>query len=117
LASITTITSVATFLGISIALYLGKGIRIYDDWAAYLPQIYFLYNSYLIFLDLRGIMDEHLYDDLVIEIRIESKSRWCSDDTEKCFIRKSGMKYHVDLHYRTANGNINVKRRHDRYFS
>jgi divalent metal cation (Fe/Co/Zn/Cd) transporter len=33
-------------------------------------------------------------------------------DTEKCYIRKTGMKYHVDLHAR-VNGEITVKEGHD----
>jgi divalent metal cation (Fe/Co/Zn/Cd) transporter len=32
-------------------------------------------------------------------------------DTEKCFIRKSGMKYHVDLHA-TVNADLTVKEGH-----
>jgi divalent metal cation (Fe/Co/Zn/Cd) transporter len=32
--------------------------------------------------------------------------------TEKCFIRKAGMKYHVDLHA-VVNANITVKEGHD----
>ena len=33
-------------------------------------------------------------------------------NTEKCFIRKSGMKYHVDLHA-TVKATISVKEGHD----
>jgi divalent metal cation (Fe/Co/Zn/Cd) transporter len=33
-------------------------------------------------------------------------------ETEKCFIRKAGMKYHVDLHA-VVNANITVKAGHD----
>jgi divalent metal cation (Fe/Co/Zn/Cd) transporter len=57
-------------------------------------------------------MDEHLYDDLIELIRKESKKVDGVIDTEKCFIRKSGMKYHVDLHA-IVNGNINVREGHD----
>ncbi|MGB3198327.1 MAG: cation transporter dimerization domain-containing protein, partial [Saprospiraceae bacterium] len=58
------------------------------------------------------IMDEHLYDDLIDEIRTVSKTVHGVIDTEKCFIRKSGMKYHVDLHA-IVDGNINVREGHD----
>ena len=67
------ITSVAAFIGISIALILGKGYESADDWAALFASFFILYNSYLIFRPALGeIMDEHLYDDLVAEIRVES---------------------------------------------
>ncbi|MGL4596984.1 MAG: cation diffusion facilitator family transporter, partial [Bacteroidia bacterium] len=64
------ITSIAAFLGISIALILGKGYEAADDWAALLASFFILYNSYLIFRPaLSEIMDEHVYDDLIDEIR------------------------------------------------
>ena len=64
------ITSVAAFVGISIALFLGKGYEAADDWAALFASGFILYNSYLIFRPALGeIMDEHLYDDLEAEIR------------------------------------------------
>jgi cation diffusion facilitator family transporter len=107
------ITSVAAFTGISIALFLGKGYEAADDWAALFASFFILYNSYLIFRPALGeIMDEHLYDDLVEEIRTVSHQVDGIIDTEKCFIRKAGMKYHVDLHAR-VNGTLTVKEGHD----
>lgn len=107
------ITSVAAFIGISVALYLGKGFESADDWAALFASGFILYNSYLIFRPALGeIMDEHLYDDLIELIRTESSKVAGVIDTEKCFIRKSGMKYHVDLHA-IVDGTINVKEGHD----
>lgn len=107
------ITSVAAFIGISIALILGKGYESADDWAALFASGFILYNSYLIFRPALGeIMDEHLYDDLIEEIRKVSHNVDGIVDTEKCFIRKTGMKYHVDLHA-TVDANITVKQGHD----
>ena len=107
------ITSVAAFIGISIALFLGKGYESADDWAALFASGFILYNSYLIFRPALGeIMDEHLYDDLVEEIRIVSHKVKGVIDTEKCFIRKAGMKYHVDLHA-IVDATISVKEGHD----
>jgi cation diffusion facilitator family transporter len=107
------ITSIAAFIGISIALFLGKGYEAADDWAALFASGFILYNSYLIFRPALGeIMDEHLYDDLIIEIREVSSTVRGVIDTEKCFIRKAGMKYHVDLHA-TVDANISVKEGHD----
>lgn len=107
------ITSVAAFIGISIALFLGKGYESADDWAALFASAFILYNSYLIFRPALGeIMDEHLYDDLVDEIRIVSQQVDGIIDTEKCFIRKAGMRFHVDLHA-VVDANMTVKEGHD----
>lgn len=106
------ITSVAAFLGISTALILGKGYEAADDWAALFASGFILYNSYLIFRPALGeIMDEHLYDDLIAQIRVVSLQVDGIVDTEKCFIRKAGMQYHVDLHAR-VDSNITVKEGH-----
>jgi cation diffusion facilitator family transporter len=107
------ITSITAFIGISIALYFGPGYESADDWAALFAAGFILYNCYHIFRPALGeIMDEHLYDDLIDEIRTVSKTVHGVIDTEKCFIRKSGMKYHVDLHA-IVDGNINVREGHD----
>ena len=106
------ITSVAAFIGISIALFLGKGYESADDWAALFASVFILYNSYLIFRPALGeIMDEHLYEDLVLEIRKVSLEVGGILDTEKCLIRKAGMKYHVDLHA-IVNAFITVQEGH-----
>ena len=107
------ITSVAAFIGISIALFLGKGYEAADDWAALFASVFILYNSYLIFRPALGeIMDEHLYDDLVVEIRKISLQVDGILDTEKCLIRKAGMIYHVDLHA-IVDARITVKEGHE----
>lgn len=107
------ITSIAAFIGISIALVLGKGYEAADDWAALFASFLILYNSYLIFRPALGeIMDEHRYDDLVENIRLESLKVDGIIGTEKCFIRKAGMKYHVDLHA-IVDAKISVKEGHD----
>lgn len=107
------ITSVAAFVGISIALFLGKGYESADDWAALFASTFILYNSYLIFRPALGeIMDEHLYDDVVLSIRKVADTVEGIVTTEKCFIRKSGMKYHVDLHA-VVDATISVKAGHD----
>jgi divalent metal cation (Fe/Co/Zn/Cd) transporter len=106
------LTSIAAFAGITIALIMGKGYESADDWAALFASGFILYNSYLIFRPALGeIMDEHLNEDLVNTIREFSIQVDGIVDTEKCFIRKAGMKYHVDLHA-IVNGNITVKEGH-----
>lgn len=107
------ITSVAAFIGISMALLLGKGYESADDWAALFASGFIFYNSYLIFRPALGeIMDEHFYDDLVEDIRRISLTVDGIIATEKCFIRKVGMIYHVDLHAK-VNGSISVTDGHN----
>lgn len=107
------ITSFMAFIGIGIALLFGEGYETADDWAALLASGFIIYNSYLIFRPALGeVMDEHQYDDLLEEIRKESVKVSGVVGTEKCFIRKAGMKYHVDLHA-IVDGQISVKEGHD----
>jgi cation diffusion facilitator family transporter len=106
------VTSVAAFIGISIAIYMGKGYESADDWAALFASGFILYNSYLIFRPALGeIMDEHVYDDLIEDIRKVSITVNGVHGTEKCFIRKAGMKYHVDLHA-IVDGSLSVREGH-----
>ncbi|MBZ0247546.1 MAG: cation diffusion facilitator family transporter [Cyclobacteriaceae bacterium] len=107
------ITSIMAFIGISIAILFGKGYETADDWAALFASAFILYNSYLILRPALGeVMDEQLYDDLILEIRSKSLQVPGVLGTEKCFIRKAGMKFHVDLHA-IVNGEISVKVGHD----
>tara|TARA_R110002073_G_scaffold40547_1_gene114895 strand:- start:99400 stop:99606 length:207 start_codon:yes stop_codon:yes gene_type:complete len=57
-------------------------------------------------------MDEQPYDELILEIRKKSTEVQGVLGTEKCFIRKSGMKFHLDLHV-IVNSEISVKSGHD----
>ena len=107
------ITSIAAFIGISIAITFGTGYESADDWAALFASGFILYNSYKIFRPALGeILDEHLYDDLVLDIRKVAMTVKGVEATEKCFIRKAGMIYHVDLHA-VVDGTITVKDGHD----
>ncbi|TDN79513.1 cation diffusion facilitator family transporter [Salegentibacter sp. 24] len=106
------ITSVTAFIGISIALYFGKGYETADDWAALFASAFILYNAYLIFRPALGeIMDEHLYDDLIEDIRKVSNTVNGIKGTEKCFVRKAGMKYLIELHA-IVDGKITVEEGH-----
>ena len=107
------ITSVAAFIGISIALFGGEGFEVADDYAALLAVGFILYNCYGIFRPaLSEVMDENNHDTLVEEIRQVALTVPGVSDTEKCFIRKAGMKYHVDLHAH-VDGKLTVREGHD----
>ncbi|WP_282018668.1 cation diffusion facilitator family transporter [Salegentibacter mishustinae] len=107
------ITSLMAFIGISIALFMGKGYETADDWAALFASGFIIYNAYLILRPALGeVMDEHMYDDMIGEIREVSINVPGVLDTEKCNVRKTGMIYHVDLHI-IVNAEISVKEGHD----
>ena len=107
------ITSVTAFVGILIALLFGKGYEAADDWAALFAAAFILYNSYVIFRPALGeVMDENLYDDLIAEIRQVASRVDGVLGTEKCFIRKTGMRYYVDLHA-AVDATITVRQGHE----
>lgn len=106
------ITSACAFVGIAIAVYMGDSWAQADDWAALIASFIILFNAYKIFRPALGeIMDEHLYDEFILIIREKSKAVAGIIDTEKCLVRKSGMRYWVDLHIH-VNGNLSVHEGH-----
>ena len=106
------ITSVAAFIGISIALLMGEGYESADDVAAAFAGIIILYNSYLILKPALGeIMDKDMHDDLEDKIRIESLNIEGVRAIEKCRIRKSGIFYYVDIHV-IVDGSMTVEQGH-----
>ena len=107
------ITSVAAFIGISVALLMGKGYESADDWAALAASGFILYNSYLIFRPALGeIMDEHTHDDFILQIRDLAMHVEGVSATEKCLVRKVGMRYFIDLHIE-VDGDITVRQGHE----
>lgn len=107
------ITSLMAFIGISIAIYMGPGYETADDWAALFASFFIVYNAYLIFRPALGeILDEHVYDEMVHEIRRISEQVDGVQGTEKCYVRKTGMTYIVDLHL-VVNGNLSVTQGHE----
>lgn len=107
------ITSLMAFIGISIALVMGDGYEVADDYAALLASGFILYNAYLILRPALGeIMDEHMHDEMEADIRSVAIIQPGVVETEKCYIRKTGMTYHVDLHI-AVDANITVKEGHD----
>ncbi len=107
------ITSVAAFAGISIALVLGKGYENADDFSALFASGFILYNCYKIFRPALGeIMDENVYPELVQQIRGIAATVSGVVATEKCYVRKVGMKFHIDLHAVVA-GSLSVTEGHE----
>ena len=107
------ITSVAAFIGILVALILGDGYEAADDWAALFAAGVILFNCYRIFKPAWGeIMDRQIYEEMVTKIKALSASVDGVLDTEKCYVRKTGLNYLVDLHIE-VDGRIPVFEGHD----
>jgi cation diffusion facilitator family transporter len=106
------LTSLAAFIGISIALWGGEGYEAADDWAALFSSIIIIVNAYLIFKPALGeIMDAAPSDELIRQtIRIAEEVEGVKD-VEKCFIRKMGFEYFADMHVRVS-ANLSVREGH-----
>ena len=97
------ITSLAAFIGIGLALLLGEGYEHIDDWAALVASAIIIVNAYFVFRPALGeLLDEQNHDVLIDEVRTVSEQVDGVIDTEKCFIRKFGMRYVVDIHVRVS---------------
>ncbi|MCT7903953.1 Ferrous-iron efflux pump FieF [Candidatus Ornithobacterium hominis] len=106
-------TSLAAFLGISVAVFMGPGYEIADDIAALIAGIIILFNAYKILRPALGeVMDEHLYDDFIAEIRNSTLEVNGALATDKCWVRKQGIYFLVDLHL-IVDGEISVDQGHE----
>ncbi|MFM6947256.1 MAG: cation diffusion facilitator family transporter [Flavobacteriales bacterium] len=106
------ISSLIAFLGILSTFLFGKGFEKADDWAALIAALFIVYNAYRIFRPALGeIMDEHTHHEFIEEIRIAAKEVPGVIDIEKCWARKNGMTYVVDLHLE-LNGELTVTEGH-----
>ena len=107
------ITSLAAFIGISIALIGGEGYESADDWAALLAcSIIFVNGVRLLRPALNEVMDAAPSD--AIEARVvETASRVDGVVAiEKCRIRKSGLGYLMDIHVE-VNSELTIREGHD----
>jgi cation diffusion facilitator family transporter len=107
------ITSVAAFVGISIALIGGEGYESADAWAALLACAVILFNGYRIFRAALGeIMDAAVPKPIQQEIRDLSASVPEVVRVEKCRMRKSGLGLFVEIHVE-VDGDLTVRRGHE----
>jgi len=106
------LTSVAAFVGISIALIGGPGYESADDWAALLACAIIFYNGIKLFVNaMHDVIDTS--PSVEFEKRVREIAQRVSGviDIEKCRIRKSGLFYLMDIHV-TVDGTMNVKDGH-----
>ena len=106
------ISSLIAFLGILATFVFGKGFEKADDWAALIASYFIVYNAYRIFRPALGeIMDEHTHHDLIDQIHLSAAEVPGVLGIEKCWARKNGMTYVVDLHLE-LDGNLSVTEGH-----
>ncbi len=106
------ITSLAAFVGISIALIGGVGYESADDWAALLAVVIIFANGIrLLRPALDEVMDASVSDDIEQQVISIASSVDGVVAIEKSRIRKSGLGYLMDLHVQ-VNSDISVKNGH-----
>lgn len=106
------ITSLAAFVGIGIAILFGKEYAAADEWAAIVAACVIIFNAYKLFRPTyKEIMDEQTYPELERRIREHTLQVDGIIGTEKCYIRKLGVNYFVDLHI-IVDGDKTVREGH-----
>ncbi len=105
-------TSIAAFIGISLALIGGKKWQRADDWAALVACSLIAANGIRLARPaFYEIMDTAPGGKIVRSIRAVASSVPGVVEVEKCRARKMGLDYYVDLHV-GVDGNISVHEGH-----
>lgn len=106
------LTSAFAFLGISIALLGGPGWEAADGWAAICAATLILYNAWK---HMRPAVRE--LADVAPDATMEAQVRAVAGRVQgvigldKCFVRKMGFSFYVDLHI-VVDGEITVREGH-----
>lgn len=107
------ITSGAAFVGISIALVGGEGYEAADDYAALLASGVIIFNAYRLFKPaLYELTDVAPPPYVIVNVREAASKIPGVLAIDKCFVRKMGLEYFVDIHV-IVNGKITVYEGHD----
>src|SRR5256886_16767401 len=105
-------TSIAAFIGISVALIGGEAWQSADDWAALFACALIGANGYgLLRPPLFEIMDTAPRGKIVRSLRRAARSVPGVIEVEKCRARKMGLDFYVDLHV-GVDGSISVHEGH-----
>ncbi|MEI6647664.1 MAG: cation diffusion facilitator family transporter [bacterium] len=95
------ITSAAVAIGITIALFGGKGYEMADDWGALLACIIILINGCLIIkASMHDVLDGSVDQTSIDSVNETTINIYPVVDAEKIRIRKSGIGWFVDMHVR-----------------
>lgn len=106
------ITSGAAFIGISIALLGGPGYEGADDVAALFAAGVIIFNAIKIVKPaFAEIMDAAPPEEVLEKVKLIAASVKDVAGLDKCFVRKMGFEYYVDLHV-VVNGDMSVREGH-----
>ena len=107
------LTSTTAFIGISVALIGGERWQSADDWAALFACAVIAANGVRLALPaFQEIMDTAPAGKIVGSILAVASSVPGVVEVEKCYARKMGLDYYVDLHV-GVDGNISVHEGHE----
>ena len=105
-------TSAAAFIGISIALWGGKGWETADDWAALFACVIIAFNGFGMFTKALGdVMDTAAPQNFENEVRALALSVPGVHALDKVRMRKSGLSHLVDIQVR-VDGDLTVREGH-----
>lgn len=107
------ITSAAAFIGISFALIGGEGYESADDFAALFASVIIIINAYRIFKPaLFELLDTAPPTQIVQKVRGVAGKVENVMGIDKCFVRKMGFDYFVDIHV-LVDANLPVHKGHE----
>lgn len=107
------LTSIAAFIGISIALLAGKGFESADDWAALFAAGVIAFNGSRLFRSAwREILDVSPPEETVERVRAIAGAVESVAKIDKCKVRRSGLSLFVDIHV-VVDGELPVRTGHD----
>ena len=106
------VTSGAAFVGISIALWGGKGWETADDWAALFACVIIAFNGFGMFTKALGdVMDAAAPEKFENEVRDIALAVPGVSELDKVRVRKSGLSHLVDIQVR-VDGSLSVREGH-----
>lgn len=107
------LTSLAAFIGITIALIGGAGYESADDWAALVVCVIVAFNGTRLLIEsLDEIMDAALPEEMHETVRRIASETGGVAYVEKCRMRKSGLGILMDIHV-VVDGNMPVRKGHE----
>lgn len=107
------ITSAAAFIGISIALIGGEGYESADDFAALFASVIIIFNAYKIFKPaLFELLDTAPPVKTIQKVRDVAVKVENVMGIDKCYVRKMGFDYFVDIHV-LVDANLPVFKGHE----
>ena len=107
------LTSLAAFVGISVALVFGEGYESADDWAALVACLVISYNGIRLFrASLKEVLDVAAPDEVRDRIREITESVAGVDGIDLLRVRGSGLVLWVDIHVE-VDGELSVREGHE----